>query len=1251
VASERPERLETASATDTAAATADDWPRPSVTATVPASDRSAEMHLVGFPPTDRFQALAPLGVGGNGTVYRALDRDRSAEVALKVLHHLSPDALLRFKQEFRSLQDIHHPNLVRMDELVEVAGTWFLTMELVDGPDFLGYVEARPGSRPRFDEARLRDALGQLAAGLDALHATGRVHRDVKPSNVRVSDGRLVVLDFGLVAELDVGGRARDAAPVGTAAYMAPEQARGADVGPAADWYAVGVMLYEAVTGRWPIEGHGIELVMKKLDVDPPALRELEPAVPADLDELCRALLDRQPARRLDGAAVLERLGRGDDRVRPRAASAGPSAMPFVGRAAERERLAGAVARAAGGELAVVVIEGESGLGKSALVHHLLATSDVVGLHGRCYERETVPYKAFDGVVDILTGHLAELPPGELERMLPAGADVLRRVFPVLAKLPIARAVPAIEPPREPVALREAAFGALRGLLTALARRRPLAIAVDDLQWADTESLELLDALFGPDRLAPPCLLVVTARPAAERGPEVEAALARLLARPGAEHLRLAPLSLAEGTELATCLLPAHSGALARRIARAAEGHPLFVDTLVRFGRDYESGEILDLDRALATRLDGLEPDERRVLELAALAGAPTAPAVLTRAAAQTPDDFERAVHALRNGRLVRTGVRDGAHTVEVLHDRIREVATARMPAAARADGHRALAVAMQAQDRFDPAQLVAHWREAGDAASAAHWAEQAADEAMTALAFHRAAALYRVGLELAPATAAAAEARRSLLVRLGDALAGAGRGGDAAAAYLRALDGADPTAGLELRRRAAQHLLQSGRFAEGRRVLGELLTAVDVAIPSTATGTIASLLWHRARLRVHGLRFTARDAADIPAATLTRVDTLWAAGASLAMLDTLRGADFQARGLRAALEVGEPGRIARALAQEAGFQSTSEPPPLHRTRQLLATARTLADRIGDPVLTGSCLLMQGVAEHCGLELSAARTTLLDAEQLLRTQCSNVSWELDTGQYFILFTLMYLAELRELATRAAGYAREARDRDDLYGWILVTAGVGYMAALVDDQPDAGEAEIEALMARWGQPGFLLPHWLALKARVELALYRGGDRAHRLLDTHARAVDRSMLLRARQVQVLRTSLRGRAALAARGAGDRALLAAAAADERALRQSPFYGARAWAHALAAGVRAAAGQRDAAVAELRQGIALAGGWRMDHLALAMRWILGGELGGDEGDELRRNAEARLRAEGVRAPARFARFLIPGFGGEEAP
>ncbi|MCE9579193.1 MAG: serine/threonine protein kinase, partial [Deltaproteobacteria bacterium] len=250
---------------------------------------------------ERYFTLARLGQGAYGIVYRVLDMALGVEVALKVL---TPTAgrgvdLYRFKREFRSLRDVVHPNLVRLYELVLIGEPWFFTMELVRGVTIREHLApaadpsvdhpsqptltggTRPGRRATApsDLDRTRDAFYQLADAVAAIHATGKIHRDLKPSNVLVDErGRVVVLDFGLIsddAHEPSADRTHEASAVGTPGYMSPEQVLDEPLSAATDWYSVGVMLYEALTGARPFAGSRAEMMRRRTLESPPPPRAL----------------------------------------------------------------------------------------------------------------------------------------------------------------------------------------------------------------------------------------------------------------------------------------------------------------------------------------------------------------------------------------------------------------------------------------------------------------------------------------------------------------------------------------------------------------------------------------------------------------------------------------------------------------------------------------------------------------------------------------------------------------------------------------------------------------------------------------------------------------------------------------------------------------------------------------------------------------------------------------------------------------
>ncbi len=484
-----------------------------------------------FPITPRFTFEGTLGTGGMGVVYAAFDHQRGETVALKTLSSTAPNALLRLKREFRAMADLRHPNLVRLHELFEVDGRWFFTMERVPGVDFLHAVRATrsaeaiatpstldaatldsaalraaptaplPAVGPLPELERLRASFAGLIDGLEALHARGRCHRDLKPGNVKITpDGRVVILDFGLVRPDSASQPlTADGTVLGTLAYMAPEQATGDPIGPAADWYGVGVMLFEALTGRLPFGGGLADIVDAKLNRPPPDPSAVQPDVPPALAHACVGLLAREPARRWKARRLREALGL------PPPTPAAPTrtmTQDLRGRPTDGPLLEG-LALADAGQPVVLILEGDDARRRrGALQRMVVQAGDRGALSGRCDARERVPYCAVDHLVDSLTAHL-----GHVTEPLPRGDDVAALVarFPVLAGVTdLAALAPLLPDPALDTTPALAAGAGLRALLGVLAPDRAPLLVLDDISWGDAASAHVIaGALAVPGAPAP----------------------------------------------------------------------------------------------------------------------------------------------------------------------------------------------------------------------------------------------------------------------------------------------------------------------------------------------------------------------------------------------------------------------------------------------------------------------------------------------------------------------------------------------------------------------------------------------------------------------------------------------------------------------------------------------------------------------------------------------------------------------------
>src|SRR5262245_2738181 len=282
----------------------------------PAAFRTApalEAHAADGPGVPGYEVLGELGRGGMGVVYKARQVSLNRVIALKMIlagPHADAEARRRFRAEAEAVARLQHPNIIQVHEHGYSAGHAYLALEYVEGGTRSGKAAGVP--QPPAEAARVVET---LATAVHYAHGRGFVHRDLKPGNVLVTaDGALKITDFGLAKWLhDVPGGDAAAAPtrtgvlVGTPAYMAPEQAAGnRDIGPATDVYALGVILYQLLTGRVPFQGDSALEVLRQVKEDEPLTpSRLRPGLPRDLETVCLKCLRKEPGQRYASAAEL----------------------------------------------------------------------------------------------------------------------------------------------------------------------------------------------------------------------------------------------------------------------------------------------------------------------------------------------------------------------------------------------------------------------------------------------------------------------------------------------------------------------------------------------------------------------------------------------------------------------------------------------------------------------------------------------------------------------------------------------------------------------------------------------------------------------------------------------------------------------------------------------------------------------------------------------------------------------------------
>jgi serine/threonine-protein kinase len=293
--------------------------------------------MIGRLINGRYRLIAPLGEGGMATIWRAVDEQLDREVAVKLLREqFGSDAgfAARFRQEARAAGSLSHPNIVPVyDYGTDADGSQFIVMQLVEG-DTLATLLRERGHLETDDAVRI--ALG-VASALEAAHRRGLVHRDVKPGNILLTDdGDVKVTDFGIARAVSEASMTVTGTTLGSVHYFSPEQARGDEVTGASDVYALGIVLYEMLTGRRPFEGDSAAgVALKRLNEDPAPPSAFRP-VPTGLSAIVMRALQREPADRFPDAgsfAEALRLWQRD----PSAAAAAMAGMPAVAEAASDE--------------------------------------------------------------------------------------------------------------------------------------------------------------------------------------------------------------------------------------------------------------------------------------------------------------------------------------------------------------------------------------------------------------------------------------------------------------------------------------------------------------------------------------------------------------------------------------------------------------------------------------------------------------------------------------------------------------------------------------------------------------------------------------------------------------------------------------------------------------------------------------------------------------------------------------------------
>jgi len=717
---------------------------------------------------ERYRLDSELGRGGMGTVFRATDLELRREVAVKILSATSQtsDGRERLVREARAAAALNHPHIVTIHDVGEASGFPFLVMELVQGPRLS---QARPA-----DLARVVTIAVQICDALEHAHTNNIVHRDLKPDNVLFSgsgdSGNVKLADLGLALPAYDARISRAGVIVGTASYMAPEQALGHTIDGRADLYALGVLLYELTTGRLPFTGDDpLTIVSQHVHAPVVPPRVLRSDLPHALERVIVRLLAKDPAQRFSSAAetraaLLASLEAEDEAITTDAAPAvaildALSRGRLIGRNPELAEARELWQRAREGRGHAVLLSGEPGAGKTRLAREITIQAAVDGaavLTGGCYEYEAAtPYLPF--VEAFRRWVREEKSDNQLRELLGDSAIQIAKLAPEIeTRLGPFPERPELSPHEE----RLLFFDNVVQVFSNIARRQSLLFYADDLHWADRGTLWLLGHLLR--QLRSERVLIV----GAYRETELDRAhpLAKSLVDWNRERLitRIVLRRFNEsetGDQLGALLGERVSGEFAVAVHRETEGNPFFVEEVLkalieRGSVRRESGRWrrCDVDQmlipqsvkeAIGNRLDRVSQTCNDVLRVAAILGKVFTFEELSVVAEQTEDALLDALDEAAGAQLIASGSDD---SFSFTHDKIREVLYEEINPIRRRRLHRHVAEGLKQNCRRTMCaveKLAHHYIQAGDHQQGLEYAKHAAADAVRVFAFDEAIAAY----------------------------------------------------------------------------------------------------------------------------------------------------------------------------------------------------------------------------------------------------------------------------------------------------------------------------------------------------------------------------------------------------------------------------------------------------------------------------------------------------------------------------
>lgn len=1092
---------------------------------------SAVMPNPGDLLAHRYRLLRNLGAGAFGRVFYAYDEEQSHPVAIKVLKNTRPNALLHFKREFRAIAELRHPNLVRVHQLVRDRDTWFIVMEMIEGVAFVPWMlldrNTRPAQAGRRDEAtvntaaitrterqhrlqvqgaaeplrhktpllsveRIQHYFYQLARGVHSLHQMHVVHCDLKPSNIIVTpEDRVVILDFGVVRHmLHLAAQNQDEGLfAGTRNYIAPEVTPTSTPQTSFDWYAVGVILWQFLTG-YPADHLEALKHTQRVEFLRNAAAQFEDY--RSLLELCTQLLEPTPSLR----ATYEDIERICAPKYAPTETPPPSKQPptaLAGRADVLETLHTTWRAFHEGTPQTVLIEGSAGIGKTALCEAFLHevqrhSASTRVLLAQCQSNESVGFRAFDEIVDGLTALIASMAPDDREDVLHLCTPTLCQLFPVLRSLDARLEDPL---PTE-TASTDPRF-ALRELLCHVAQRCAMVIWIEDIDSADEDSLQWIGQIFTP-ALRPNAFLVITKN---SREPLTDDRFDIETLGYAIHRIPLKPLDDSAARELAYHWLPASEhaqDALIERIVRISAGRPQMLHMLCLQTRDVHALEE-DITGAalLAQRIAALSQNERDLLAVAAISSRPVPLNVFAFMTGQTVEALSHPLDALLDAFLLRHALIGDAQEYEIVHEDVRQSVLSALEETTIRTLHTKLVRAAHEipSFRMRPLTLLSHLLHAEDYPRAERAGRRFAHIAERNGAYAAAAQIYQRLIDMARDQHVRIDP--SLLSHAVELHIQAGHLLHAADLLAELADVATvPAKETALRQRAEETYILSGHLGPARtqrEKQNKHTSKFRHAMPKPPR--LLRIAWLKERLihRIQNLDLSTLHGELKTDELRNKMRMFRMAGLDLGLVDPVLGLEFAMRELHAAIDSQHAIYIARSLAGVSPIFASASKREQELGVKWTDLAIALGQQYNDPTTVHWAAICQGNIDYQRGEYAIGWQKLRAGRAWLERHASAQSMMIAYANSHLIYCAWAMGDVPALRAAYYGQLGDVRARKNQVLEAAITIG-GFNTWLIDDAPEAAHACLQELdFPDTGGP-FRLLDFFKMYYGGETALYQG-----------------------------------------------------------------------------------------------------------------------------------------------------------------